>query len=76
MIIRDLQDNPYKPGGWSTQYHWHEMLGKHYRTRLRMVYRFARRKGLSPTSARDVIGDCLWIGAQSTKHHTARGGQS
>jgi hypothetical protein len=76
MIIRDLQHRVDSYMGWSTQYSWHNLLGKHYRTQLRMIYRIARQNGLSPTTARNVISDCLWIGAQSKGHLTARGGQS
>lgn len=68
MKIRTLQHRGDRAAGWCVEYAWDDCSAGHYRTRLRMAYRYARRSGCSPMIARHLMTDILLLGAEAKEH--------
>lgn len=68
MKIRNLQHRGDRAAGWVVEYTWSDYSAAHYRTRLRMAYRYARRNGCSPMIARHLMTDLLLLGAETKEH--------
>lgn len=67
MKIRNMQYRGHTSSG--VEYVWGRYSDDFYRNRVRHMYRFARLNGLGPSTARHLISECLWFGAQSKEHH-------
>jgi hypothetical protein len=68
MRIRNLQYKTHKYAhleGWY-EFHWVNIIDRHYRCRIRDIYRRARKAGLQPADARYLILDTLIVGEQIT----------